>query len=103
MTAEARRIGILGGTFDPVHYGHFDVADAAERALQLTRLFIVTANVPPHRPQPQSSPFHRFAMVALAVLDRPAWRASDLELRAAAPSYTSVTLDKFHERGVAPT
>ena len=102
MTA-ARRIGILGGTFDPIHSGHLDVADAAERALQLTRMFVVTANVPPHRPQPHSSAFHRFSMVAIAVLDRPHWRASDLELRSDAPSYTAFTLAKFHDRGFAPT
>jgi nicotinate-nucleotide adenylyltransferase len=99
MTAAPRRIGILGGTFDPFHNGHLDVADAAARALRLTRVFIVTANVPPHRPQPQSSAFHRFAMVALAVLDRPDWRAADLELRSDAPSYTTFTLAKFHDRG----
>src|SRR5436190_23349383 len=102
MTADARRIGILGGTFDPIHCGHLDIGDAAERALQLTRLFVVTANVPPHRAQPQSSAYHRFAMVSMAVLDRPGWRAADLELRSDAPSYTAYTLAKFHDRGVAP-
>jgi nicotinate-nucleotide adenylyltransferase len=103
MTIEPRRIGILGGTFDPIHNGHLDIGDAAERALHLERLFVVTANVPPHRPQPQSSSFHRFAMVALAVLDRRGWRAADLELRSDAPSYTAFTLAKFHDRGFAPS
>jgi nicotinate-nucleotide adenylyltransferase len=102
MTAEPRRIGILGGTFDPIHCGHLDLGGAAERALRLTRVFVVTANVPPHRPQPQSSAFHRFAMVALAVLDRPQWRATDLELRSDTPSYTAFTLARFHERGFEP-
>jgi nicotinate-nucleotide adenylyltransferase len=101
MSVGARRIGLLGGTFDPIHCGHLDVADAAQRALQLTRLFVVTSNLPPHRPQPYSSAFHRFAMVALAVSERPDWRATDLELRSDAPSYTSFTLAKFHERGFA--
>jgi len=102
MARDPRRIGILGGTFDPIHCGHVDVADAAERELRLTRLLVVTANVPPHRPQPQTSAFHRFAMVALAVLDRPHWRAADLELRSDAPSYTAFTLAKFHDRGYTP-
>jgi nicotinate-nucleotide adenylyltransferase len=102
-SADTRRIGILGGTFDPVHRGHLDTADAAERVLQLTRVFVVTSNVPPHRPQPRSSAFHRFAMVALAVVDRPEWRAADLELRSDAPSYTAFTLAKFHDRGFEPT
>jgi len=99
MPAGSRRIGILGGTFDPIHYGHFDVADAAQRELSLTRMILITSNIPPHRHQPQSSSFHRFAMVALALLDRPDWRASDLELRMNEPSYTTRTLERFHERG----
>ncbi len=99
MPTTPRRIGILGGTFDPIHCGHIDVAAAAQRALGLTRLFVITANVPPHRPQPFASSFHRFAMVALSAVGRPGWRASDLELRSPAPSFTSSTLQKFHERG----
>jgi nicotinate-nucleotide adenylyltransferase len=99
MNTAARRIGILGGTFDPIHRGHLDAADAAVEQLKLTRLFVVTSNVPPHRAQPLASPYHRFAMVSLAVVDRPDWRAADLELRHDAPSFTSRTLGLFHERG----
>jgi len=101
MTATARRIGVLGGTFDPIHRGHLEVADAALAELHLTRMFMVTSNVPPHRPQPCASVYHRFAMVAIAVLDRPDWRAADVELRHDAPSFTSRTLQCFHERGYA--
>jgi nicotinate-nucleotide adenylyltransferase len=97
-----RRIGILGGTFDPIHRGHLDVATAAQMMLGLTRMFIIPSNVPPHRPQPKASSFHRFAMVALTVAGRPGWRASDLELRAEPPSYTSSTLEQFHDRGYKP-
>ena len=103
MTTTARRVGLLGGTFDPIHCGHLDIADAAVTELKLTRLFVVTSNVPPHRPQPLASSHHRFAMVSLAVLDRPDWRATDLELRNDAPSFTSRTLDLFHERGYLPS
>jgi nicotinate-nucleotide adenylyltransferase len=99
MDFAARRIGILGGTFDPIHRGHIDAADAAVAQLKLTRLFVVTSNVPPHRAQPVASAYHRFAMVSLAVVDRPDWRAADLELRHDAPSFTSRTLGLFHERG----
>jgi nicotinate-nucleotide adenylyltransferase len=98
-----RRIGILGGTFDPIHCGHLDLASGAEAALGLTRLFVIPANVPPHRPQPFASSFHRFAMVALTVAERSLWRASDLELRLNAPSYTSTTLLRFHDRGYEAT
>jgi nicotinate-nucleotide adenylyltransferase len=98
----ARRLGILGGTFDPVHVGHMDLADAAQSALGLTEMILVTSNVPPHRPQPVTSAYHRFAMVAFAVQERPDWRAADLELRHAVPSFTSRTLSRFHERGYQP-
>jgi nicotinate-nucleotide adenylyltransferase len=98
----ARRIGIIGGTFDPIHSGHIDVGEAASAALNLTRIFVITSNVPPHRPQPFASSYHRFAMAALAVSGRPGWRASDLELRSPTPSYTTLTLRRFHERGYAP-
>lgn len=99
-----RRIGILGGTFDPIHNGHLDVASAAERALSLTRVCVIPANTPPHRPAPEASSFHRFAMAAIAVAGRRTWRASDLELRLdpATPSFTTTTLQRFGEHGYRP-
>ena len=97
-----RRIGILGGAFDPIHWGHLEAGFAAETSLDLVRMLVITANVPPHRPQPHASSYHRFAMVALAVAGRAGWRAADLELRDNAPSYTSATLQKFHKRGYDP-
>jgi nicotinate-nucleotide adenylyltransferase len=97
-----RRLGILGGTFDPVHLGHLDLADAAQKALGLTEIVLVPSNVPPHRPQPITSAYHRFAMVAIAVQERPGWRAADLELRSDGPSFTSRTLEGFHHRGYRP-
>ena len=99
----ARRIGILGGTFDPIHCGHVDIAHAAQEALRLSLVAVVTANQPPHRPRPSASGFHRFAMVALAVANRNGWQASDVELQRAGPSYTSGTLREFHERGYVPS
>jgi nicotinate-nucleotide adenylyltransferase len=98
-----RRIGILGGTFDPIHCGHIDLADAAESALGLTEIVLMTANIPPHRPQPVASSYHRFAMVALAIGDRARWRASDLELGISLPSFTTGTLQHFHDHGFAST
>jgi len=98
----SRRVGILGGTFDPIHRGHLDAAAAAEAALSLTELFVITSNVPPHRPAPVASSYHRFAMVALAVAGRRDWQASDLELLDSARSYTSSTLQKLHALGYAP-
>jgi nicotinate-nucleotide adenylyltransferase len=98
-----RRIGLLGGTFDPIHCGHLDLGRAAESALGLTDVVVLTANVPPHRPQPHASSHHRFAMAVLAITGCDRWRASDLELQRGGASYTSVTLRRFHELGFAPT
>ena len=98
-----RRIGLLGGTFDPIHTGHLDVAHAAQRTLELTYVHVITANIPPHREQPIASSFHRFAMTALAVAGVKGWRASDVELRTPAVSYTSHTLELFRARGYQPS
>ena len=99
-----RRIGILGGTLDPVHAGHLEVASVARTALSLDLVQLMPSMTPPHRHlQPQASPFHRFAMVALAVAEREGLLASDDELCTAGPSYTSDTLARWHGRGFAPT
>jgi nicotinate-nucleotide adenylyltransferase len=97
-----RRVGILGGTLDPVHCGHLDAAAAAKRALRLDEVLILPSSVPPHRACPAASSYHRFAMVALAISGRAGWRASDLELTDPAPSYTSDTLAKLHALGFQP-
>jgi len=98
-----RRIGILGGTFDPIHCGHLDAAAAAQTALNLSRVYVVPANLPWQRQRPQASSFHRFAMVSLAVAGRDGWRADDVELLDNSDSYTSDTLQRFHGRGYAPS
>lgn len=94
------RIGLLGGTFDPIHYGHLDVADAARRALRLERIWLVPARVPPHRREPQAPAAHRFAMAALAVQRRPELAVSDIEMEDRNPSYTSATLDRLASAGI---
>jgi nicotinate-nucleotide adenylyltransferase len=97
-----RRIGILGGTFDPIHVGHIDLVFAAQAALDLTSVVFVPAHVPPHRPVPVASAFHRFAMVVLALPETTTWKASDAELLDPAPSYTSKTLQRLHGEGYHP-
>ena len=95
------RIGILGGTFDPVHVGHIDTAAAAHRALRLDRVLVVPSGSPPHRQtQPAASRFHRFAMTALAVNGISHLIASDLEIGESGPSYSYDTLARLHARGV---
>ncbi len=98
----SRRLGILGGTFDPIHFGHLDAADAARRALQLDRVLLIPSFDPPHRPaDPMASGFHRFALVALAIQGDDALSASDMELTRTGPSYTADTLRAVARRGMA--
>lgn len=96
----ARRLGILGGTFDPIHLGHLDAGDAACAALSLDAILLIPAHDPPHRPiDPLASAYHRFALVSLAIEGRDAYRVSDMELIRQGPSYTADTLRSLHAEG----
>jgi nicotinate-nucleotide adenylyltransferase len=97
----ATRVGILGGTFDPVHLGHIDTARAAAAALALDSVLVLPSGTPPHRQAPAVSRYHRFAMAALAVTGIDPLLVSDLEIGEAAPSYTFDTLARLHARGLA--
>lgn len=98
------RLGILGGTFDPIHFGHLDAARAAQRALDLEEVRLIPSCDTPHRPaDPLASPFHRFALVALAIQDDQALRASDMELTRPGPSYTADTLRALTAEGWHPS
>ncbi len=102
MTGQ-RRIGILGGTFDPIHVGHLAAGQAARDALDLDDVRVVPAHDPPHRAaQPRASSFQRYAMAALAIDDAPGFVLSDIELSADEPSFTSTTLRRLHDLGFAP-
>lgn len=91
---QASRIGILGGTLDPIHLGHLDAALAAREALRLDRVVFIPTHVPPHRSRPVTSGFHRFAMAALAVSDQDGLLVDEIELLAPGPSYTADTLSR---------
>lgn len=98
------RIGILGGTLDPIHCGHLAAAVAARDAFDLLEILVIPSHVPPHRAtEPMASPYHRFAMAALAVSGVAGLTASDDELRMEGPSYTADTLQRQHARGLRPS
>jgi nicotinate-nucleotide adenylyltransferase len=87
-------VGILGGTFDPVHVAHLAIAEEVREALGLAKVLFVPAAMPPHKvDRPVSEPHHRLAMVELAIADNPAFEASRLELDRTGPSYTVDTLE----------
>jgi len=97
---KSRRLGILGGTFDPIHVGHLDAGDAARAALALDEIMLIPAHDQPLRvSEPRATVYHRFALAALAVEDRPDWRVSDIELVRQGRSYTEETLRALHECG----
>jgi nicotinate-nucleotide adenylyltransferase len=87
------RVGILGGTFDPVHNGHLAVAEAVRQALSLSSILFVPAFLPPHKPTYTISPFaRRAAMLELAVANTPGFSVSRLEAERVGPSYSIDTL-----------
>jgi nicotinate-nucleotide adenylyltransferase len=95
-----QRLGVLGGTFDPVHYGHLDAAAAARAVLGLDAVLFMPSHDPPHRSvDPHATSFHRFALVALAIDGISGYRLSDEELRRRDTSYTSDTLRALHTAG----
>ena len=97
----ALRVGVLGGTFDPIHLGHLAVAQQAADGLGLDRVLLLPSRTPPHRPvDPSASVFHRFAMVALAASTDARLAASDLELGREGTSYTADTLRAFRATGL---
>jgi nicotinate-nucleotide adenylyltransferase len=94
------RLGLFGGTFDPIHCGHLDVAQAARQQLGLDVVWLIPSRLPPHRTPPHASAAHRFAMVSLAVQDQEGLLACDVEIESPGPSYTSDTLTRLEQRGV---
>lgn len=95
----AQRIGVLGGTFDPVHYGHLAIAEEARVRLPVDLVLFVPARTQPLRKNERiSSPEHRAAMLERAVLGNPAFRLSRIEFERPGPSYTVETMTLLHQR-----
>ncbi len=89
------RVGLLGGSFDPVHCGHVEAARAARAELALDRVLFLPTARPPHKPERRLVPaWRRYAMVEIALLDEPRLEASDLEL-GDQPIYTIETLERL--------
>jgi nicotinate-nucleotide adenylyltransferase len=96
-------IGILGGTFDPIHYGHLRPAAQVLLALDLAEIRFIPTARPPHRKSPEASYEHRLRMVELAVAPHERLHVDDRESRIAGPSYTVLTLESLRaELGEQP-
>ena len=87
-----RRIGVLGGTFDPIHRGHLVVAHELIDRLRLTSLVLVPSGVPWHKEQPLASGADRLAMVELAIAGEPRLAVSDVDIARGGTTYTIDTL-----------
>ncbi len=87
-----KKIGIFGGTFDPVHIGHLRAAEEFGEALGLDRVLMMVSGVPPHRQAPSAAAPDRLKMLQVAVEDNPLLEVSDLELRRKGPSFTLDTV-----------
>lgn len=90
------RIGILGGSFDPIHVGHLRTAEEVRESLGLERVIFVPANQPPHKPERRLADGRaRLAMIECAIAGNPCFRASAVEIERQGVSYSIDTLDGF--------
>jgi nicotinate-nucleotide adenylyltransferase len=98
QTSQSERLGIIGGTFDPPHYGHLVLAENGRVQLDLDQVLFVPAAQPPHKPeQPITAARHRVAMVKAAIADNVAFQLSRVDLDRAGPNFTVDMLGIFRE------
>jgi nicotinate-nucleotide adenylyltransferase len=95
---QKQRIGLLGGTFDPIHYGHLTIAQLALESCRLDQLIFIPAGEPPHKNQKTiTTAVHRLRMVELALKPHPQFQLNDVEIRQEKPSYSINLLAYFQE------
>ena len=93
LTMGKKRVGIFGGTFDPIHMGHLIVAETIMDEFHLDKVVFIPAAVPPHKLDRQISPAkHRYMMTMLATCSNPRFQVSDMEMHRQGPSYSRDTL-----------
>lgn len=95
----AQRIGLYGGSFDPIHFGHLISARSLAEQLSLNRVVLIPAMLPPHKQTSElTDARHRLEMARLAVQGDPLFEVSDAELHRAGPSYTFDTVTQFRQQ-----
>jgi nicotinate-nucleotide adenylyltransferase len=91
------RLGILGGTFDPIHFGHLRIAEEICEEMDLEKVLLIPGGFPPHKHEKSITPFHdRLAMTRIAAQDSSLLEVLDLEGRRNGPSYSIETLREIH-------
>ena len=98
MAEDLDRLGIFGGTFNPIHLGHLVVAEEVRERFSLDRVLFVPSYLPPHKSVDVAPARARLAMVRLSIKDNPYFGLSDVEVRREAKSYTVDTLQDMRER-----
>lgn len=99
MAEKKRKIGILGGTFDPIHIGHLVTAEAVRNEYTLDRVLFIPAANPPHKQaQKVTRAMHRYIMTVLATYSNPYFQVSSIELDRPGPSYTIDTIYELKAR-----
>jgi nicotinate-nucleotide adenylyltransferase len=102
--ASLRRVGLLGGTFDPIHFGHLVIAEEVRTVLHLAEMVFVPAGHPPHKPgRIVTEAQHRLAMLELAIASNPHFTISLVDLERPGPSYTVETLQLLRQQWGAQT
>jgi nicotinate-nucleotide adenylyltransferase len=97
-----KRIGLFGGTFNPIHNGHLQVAAKVQRGFSLDHILLIPSAIPPHKEMEHvASAEDRLAMIRLAIGDNPAFGVSDVELNRTGPSYTIDTVNYFKKTNPA--
>lgn len=91
------RIGLMGGTFDPVHYGHLKPAAEVKARLELDKLWLLPNHIPPHKAKATASSEQRLAMLKLACDEFPDMDICDIELKRNSPSYSVATLEALQQ------
>ena len=93
------KIGVIGGTFDPIHYGHLAAAEEARVRMSLERVLFVVAGVPPHKLGEEVTPVeHRLAMVSLAIASNSHFAISKVDVERPGPCYTVDTISILQEQ-----
>lgn len=95
---KSSNIGILGGTFNPIHVGHLMIAEEARQSFDLEKVIFIPDSIPPHKSVDSATPMQRLEMTKIAIEENPYFCASDMELQRTGPSYTFDTIKDLKKK-----